>query len=277
MRKPPTAPRKELRGPEIPVDRDTGLPLLSSIKCDLDWDHVILDKENFEIFQEVIAEFEQTSSLSPHNLKPKNKLLFFGPPGTGKSQTAKVLSGALNLPLVCVNLACTFASHLGQASRNLQQVFDYLSLDDNVVLFDEFDSLASDRDFCSDNSEIRGLVNALLQLIDRMDRGFLIAATNNPKLLDSAVWRRFDEVLFFDKPSAESRLLLLNRYLVTVKHELSLADFVDRLHGSTGADIERICAIAIKESVLRGDTILDEATFSKAVNRHRKRLAMAAF
>ena len=276
MRRLPKADPKELRGPEIPVDRDTGLPLLREVKCDLDWEHVILDKQNFETFQEVVAENENIDLLSAHNLKPKNKLLFFGPPGTGKTQTAKVLSGSLNLPLVTVNLGCIFSSYLGQTSTNLQKIFDYLSLDDNVVFFDEFDSLAGSRNISGDSTEVRRAVNSLLQLIDGINRGVLIAATNNQKLLDTAVWRRFDEVLMFDKPNAESRVLILNRYLSTIQHELPLPNFADRLNGATGADIERICANAIKETLLRGDSVLDEATISRAIDRFLKRSAMVA-
>lgn len=267
-------PKPGLRGVGIPTD-ENGIPLLQTIKYDSTWGHVILEEENVEIFNEILAENNKAEILSVHNLKPKNKLLFFGPSGTGKTQTAKVLSSALNLPLVCVNLSCIFSSYLGQTVKNLTKIFDYISTDDYVVFFDEFDAIASSRDINGDSSEIRRLINSLLLLIDGVDRGLLIAATNNKELLDPAVWRRFDEVLMFAVPNAESRSLILNRYLLNIEHDLELSGFVNLLDGATGADIERVCTNAIKEAVLRGDSRLDEATLFKAISRFRKRAAMA--
>jgi SpoVK/Ycf46/Vps4 family AAA+-type ATPase len=254
---------------EVPIDKDSGLPLLHINKYDIPLDSIILNSCNTDIFQEILAENEKADILVAHKLRPKNKLLFFGPPGTGKTQTAKILSSALKIPLAYVNLPCVFSSYLGQTSANLQKIFDYIRCDNYLIFFDEFDAIASSRDLSADSSEVRRLVNSLLQLMDSVDSGIFIAATNNQKLLDDAVWRRFDEFLIFDLPDSENRFLLLNLYLQNFVHKLDLHDFVDSLAGSTGADIERICANAIKEALIRGDKLLDKFTLDKAIKRFK--------
>src|SRR4028118_2137584 len=198
--------------PEPPKDKDTGLALLDVKQFDLTWDHIVLSEKIFDILQEIVLENRKQDILAAYNLKPKNKLLFCGPPGCGKTQTAKILSSALGLPLVYVNLTAVFSSYLGQTATNLQKIFTYIEKGEWLVLFDEFDAIARDRDNLNEHGEVKRLVNSLLQLIDNAtNQSIFVAATNHEKLLDSAVWRRFDEVIFFDNPTVELRTALLNR------------------------------------------------------------------
>ena len=264
--------------PEPPKDKDTGLALLDVKQFDLTWDHIVLSEKIFDILQEIVLENRKQDILAAYNLKPKNKLLFCGPPGCGKTQTAKILSSALGLPLVYVNLTAVFSSYLGQTATNLQKIFTYIEKGEWLVLFDEFDAIARDRDNLNEHGEVKRLVNSLLQLIDNAtNQSIFVAATNHEKLLDSAVWRRFDEVIFFDNPTVEQRTALLSRYLSAIRYTaINLSTFAARLENATGADIERICSDAIKAVVLRGERTVTADDLEVAIGRFLERQSVIA-
>lgn len=259
--------------PEPPKDRETGLPLLEVQRYDLTWDQIILSEDISKILHEVTLENRKQDILAAYGLKPKNKLLFCGPPGCGKTQTAKVLSSAMALPLVYVNLTAVFSSYLGETATNLQKIFNYVEQDEWVVLFDEFDAIARDRSTPNEHGEVKRLVNSLLQLIDNTQSSSLfVAATNHEKLLDIAVWRRFDEVLLFEKPTIELRLALFTRYLSAIRYPgVDLSLFAASTKDATGADIERICSDAMKSAILRGDHQLTTDDLEVATGRYLER------
>ncbi|MBD2482066.1 AAA family ATPase [Planktothrix sp. FACHB-1365] len=263
---------------EPPKDKDTGLALLEVKQFDLTWDHIVLSEKIFDILQEIVLENRKQDILAAYNLKPKNKLLFCGPPGCGKTQTAKVLSSILGLPLVYVNLTAVFSSYLGETATNLQKIFTYIEKGEWLVLFDEFDAIARDRDNLNEHGEVKRLVNSLLQLIDNAtNQSIFVAATNHEKLLDSAVWRRFDEVIFFDNPSVELRTALLSHYLSAIRYTgIDLYAFATRLENATGADIERICADAIKSVIFRGERTLTSDDLEVAIGRFLERQSIIA-
>ncbi|GAP99691.1 AAA family ATPase [Leptolyngbya sp. NIES-2104] len=259
--------------PEPPKDRETGLALVEVKQLDLTWDHVVLSETILDPLNEVVLENRKQDILLAHGLRPKNKVLFCGPPGCGKTQTAKVLSSVLGLPLVYVNLTAVFSSYLGETATNLQKIFTYIQQGEWVVLFDEFDAIARDRNTPNEHGEVKRLVNSLLQLIDTTESSSLfIAATNHENLLDTAVWRRFDEVLLFDRPSNNLRIALLTRYLSAIRYPgVDLAYFATLLESATGADIERICSDATKAVLLRGDVELSADDLEIAIARYLAR------
>ena len=258
---------------EPPKDKETGLALLSVKKFDFTWDHAILEDRLLDILQEVVLENRKQDILAAHGQQPKNKLLFCGPPGCGKTLTAQIMSSSLGLPLVYINLTAVFSSYLGETATNLQKIFSYVEQGEWVVLFDEFDAIARDRNTANEHGEIKRLVNSLLQLIDNAKpSNVYIAATNHDELLDSAVWRRFDEVLLFRKPSPELRLELMKRYLCSIRYPgIDLNLFIDRLENATGADISRICSNAIKAAVLRNEANLSQDDLEAEISRHIER------
>jgi SpoVK/Ycf46/Vps4 family AAA+-type ATPase len=259
--------------PEVPKDKETGLPLLDVKRFDLTWDQIILNPQTTDLLQEIVLENRKRDILEAYGLKPKSKLLFCGPPGCGKTQTAKILSSVLALPLAYVNLTAVFSSYLGETATNLQKIFDYITKDEWVVLFDEFDAIARDRNTPNEHGEIKRLVNSLLQLIDNTESSSLfIAATNHENLLDSAVWRRFDEVILFEQPTLELRTSILARYLCSIRYpDVNLSTFAAQLEAATGSDIERVCSDAIKATLLRGDRVLTAADLEKAIARYLER------
>ena len=262
----------------VPKDRETGFPLVQVQHYDLTWDAVILKDSTLEILQDTALENRKQDILRSYGLQPKSKLLFCGPPGCGKTLTAKVLSGVLGLPLLYVDLTAVFSSFLGETATNLKRIFDFVEQGEWVVLFDEFDAIARERSTANEHGEVKRLVNSLLQLIDlSQSNSLFIAATNHEFLLDEAVWRRFDEVLVFEKPTLELRIALLKRYLSSVRHhQLDLERLAIELDGATGADIERVCTDAIKATLLKGNKDLTAEALSKACDRYSDRMRIIA-
>ncbi len=147
------------------------------------------------------------------------------------------------------------SSYLGETAASLRKVFDYISASPMVVLFDEFDALAKERSDLAEHGEIKRVVNAVLQMLDAYEgQSIMIAATNHEAILDSAIWRRFEEVLVFEPPNLEQVRKLLEMKLRGVRREFSADDAktVGMFNGMTYADVERVLRRAIKEMVLQG-------------------------
>jgi len=140
--------------------------------------------------------------LHSNNLKPVSSIIFQGPPGVGKSLTAKWLAKKLKLPLYILDLSSVMSSYMGQTGNNLRLVLDFAKSNPCVLFLDEIDAIAKKRGDNSDVGELKRLVTVLLQEIENWpDTGMLIAATNHHELLDPALWRRFDLDLNFGLPS----------------------------------------------------------------------------
>lgn len=260
--------------PEIPKDRETGLSLIEVKHYEFNWDRIILSEKNNDLLERIVKEYRKKELLTSYGLKPSSKLLFCGSPGCGKTVTAKVLASVLNLPLVYVNLPSIFSSYLGETAVNLKKIFDYIQRGEWVILFDEFDAIAKDRSSQNEHGEIQRLVNSLLQLIDNhANDNILIAATNHETLLDSAVWRRFDEVILFEKPNQTIRYLLFKKYLSSLRYsELDIEKFSAYLEGATGSDIERICHTAIKSVILNNEEVIREIHLQEAIKHYSERM-----
>jgi len=245
----------KLRSIPIPSDRERGLPLLE-IRTPVRYlQDVVLSDVNLSTVEELLLEQSRVDVLKSHGLRPISKLLLCGPPGCGKTLTAEVIAAELSLELIIVRFDAVISSFLGETAANLRKVFDYLNQGVFVALFDEFDAIGKEREDPADHGELKRVVNSVLQMMDSY-RGdsLLLAATNHERLLDRAIWRRFDEVLVLEKPSFDQIRSLVANKLRAVRHDLPLDDrmFVNGFTGFSHADIERILIRAIKSMVLKG-------------------------
>ena len=261
---------------QVPTDKERGLTLLYIKEPLRRLEDVILSDDNGSLMDEVLQEHHHQEVLKNHGLSPSDKLLFFGPPGCGKTLTAEVLASELSLPLAIVRIDSVISSYLGETASNLRQVLDFVSSVPMVVLFDEFDALAKERDDAADHGELKRVVNAFLQLLDVYGgRSLLIAATNHEGILDSAVWRRFDEVMFFEPPNLEQLRRLLTCKLRGVRREFDLYsnEIISLFKGMSHADVERVLRKAAKEMVLSGQEFLNERHIKSAIRREDARRA----
>jgi SpoVK/Ycf46/Vps4 family AAA+-type ATPase len=196
-----STPLRKQNDSPLPVDIDSRLQLLRLEESALEHDPIMPQKIH-EVLSQVLSERKNNHLLLKHGLHPTKSLLFTGPPGVGKTMTAKWIAQKLGRPLVVLDLAAVMSSFLGRTGSNIRFVLDYAKHTECVLLLDELDAIAKRRDDQSEIGELKRLVTVLLQEIDDWPpTGLLIAATNHPNLLDPAIWRRFEIVLQFDNPT----------------------------------------------------------------------------
>ncbi|HTS13141.1 MAG TPA: ATP-binding protein [Candidatus Limnocylindrales bacterium] len=150
----------------------------------------------------LIDETKHGAYLSSRGIRRRSKLLFVGPPGCGKSFTAQAIANELKLPHYIVRFDAVIGAYLGQTAIHLRELFRFASTNPSVLLFDEIDALGKQRGNPLDVGELDRIVIALMQELEFSEtRGLIIATSNLPENLDRALWRRFDLVLEFPKPT----------------------------------------------------------------------------
>ncbi|BEH09876.1 MULTISPECIES: AAA family ATPase [Geobacter] len=200
----------------------------------------------------IIKEHRQIAKIRSYGLAPRKKLLLVGPPGTGKTMSAAVLAGELGIPLFVVRLDSLITKFMGETASKLRLIFEAITQSRGVYLFDEFDSIGSQRGLSNDVGEIRRVLNSFLQLIEQDDSdSLLLAATNHPEILDYALFRRFDDVVEYVLPEQEQLISALQAKLaVFQKSKIDWKKLADAATGLSYADITRACEEAIKEAII---------------------------
>jgi hypothetical protein len=204
------SPLRDFGGTIAPVDADSRLALAKNEFPVILPSRPILDADLRTRIEQVVAERQHLPALEKQGLGPTRSLLFVGPPGVGKTMSARWLASLLERPLITLDLATVMSSYLGKTGTNIRSVLEYAKSVESVLLLDEFDSIAKRRDDDTDVGELKRLVTVILQEVDDWpSTSLLVAATNHGELLDPAVWRRFDDVLEFSAPTASDRIEIL--------------------------------------------------------------------
>ena len=174
---------------------------------------LVVEPQVREHLDRVILEHRQQHKLRESGFDAMRRLLLIGPPGTGKTMTASALAGELHLPLFTIRLDGLITKFMGETAAKLRLVFDSLQQTRGIYLFDEVDALAGERARSNDVGEIRRVLNSFLQFLETEDTdGLLVAATNHPQLLDTAIFRRFDAVIEYPLPdNTVVKSLIVNR------------------------------------------------------------------
>jgi len=243
----------------LPVDRDSRLELMR-VEAPDDIDVApLLPAEILRQLESVLSEREKEADLFKAGLAPTKSLLFTGPPGVGKTISAKWIAKKLGKPLLTLDLSAVMSSYLGRTGTNVRFVLDYAKQRECVLLLDELDAIAKRRDDGSEIGELKRLVTVLLQEIDDWPpTGLLIAATNHASLLDPAVWRRFELIVHFPLPDKGALQAFTERTLKPLGvadiavHAIALA-FV----GGTLAELERELNRLHRQIVMGGSVPLD--------------------
>lgn len=150
-------------------------------------------------------EIRLRQGLAARGLPARSRLLFHGPPGNGKTALASALGRMLEVQPYGVNLAGLAESHLGETGKNLNKLFEVLSLGSFLVV-DEIDAIGATRaagDGSGGTREFNASVNVMLTLFDRVKDGVLVGLTNRIEMLDPALRRRFDHAICIEPPTAK--------------------------------------------------------------------------
>ncbi len=213
---------------------------------------MVLSRSIGDRLKRLIKEHSQIRKIRIHGLSPRKKLLLVGPPGTGKTLTASVLAGELGLPLFVVRLDSLMTKYMGETAGKLRLIFDAIQQTRGVYLFDEFDSIGSQRGMGNDVGEIRRVLNSFLQMVEQDDSdSLLIAATNHPELLDRALFRRFDDVIEYHLPDQKETIATLKSRLVAFKTgRIAWTKIARQAEGLSYGDLTRACEDAIKDIII---------------------------
>ncbi|PWB19326.1 AAA family ATPase [Comamonas sp. JNW] len=244
----------------LPVDGDSRLNTVDvsrPVRGDI---QVLLPSGLQARIQDFLSAILFRDKLLAAGVSQPNRLIMHGPPGTGKTQTARWIAGELQLPLLTVRCDTLISSLLGQTSRNLRRVFDYAQEVPCVLFLDEFDALGTARGNQRDVGELQRVVIALLQNIDALpEEAILLAATNHDQLLDYAIWRRFTFRLAMPLPDVELRQRLWEQFLGSdAVSAQSFKELAERSEGLSGAAIQQVSLDAKRTAILSGVMNVEE-------------------
>lgn len=252
-----------------PVASEVDLALVT-VEAPGDAEEPILDRMVAVQIEDVLREHERASELEAVGLHPTRTLLFTGPPGVGKTITARAIASRMGVPLFRVDLSTMMSSYLGKSAQNLRAALSQARTVPSVMLLDEFDAIGKRRDDPADVGELKRIVNVLLLELEAWPVGLLIAATNHAELLDRALWRRFERVLCFGLPSDEARREMIMRQFKRHGREISanmLNACVIATAQTSGSELSTFVRSVIRRAVLSQDANIDHVLATAIIDR----------
>lgn len=235
---------------------------------------VVLNERLTARFVDILRQQRKRDWLREHGKTPNRRILFVGPPGSGKTMSSEALAGELHLPLFIIRLEGMITRYMGETAAKLRLIFDETARKRGVYVFDEFDAVGSQRTATNDVAEMRRVLNSFLQFMEEGNStdSLIICSTNHPSLLDRALLRRYDQVLEFDAPTSEQIKQLVLANITPIK--AARADWKQIIRSAEGLSQSEIVRAA--DDVVKM-AILDERrqlTTEDIVDRLQERHAM---
>jgi SpoVK/Ycf46/Vps4 family AAA+-type ATPase len=261
---------------DVPVDKERGLPLLDIRQPQRSLEELILPNQSIAAIEELLEEHRRQDVLRSYGMQASGKIILYGPPGCGKTLAAETIAFELDRPLAIVRLDTLISSYLGETAANLRKIFDFIAQHLLVALFDEFDAIGKERSDSGEHGELRRVVNAVLQMMDTYQgQSLILAATNHEQILDSAIWRRFDETINFPLPTEDQIIQILKLKLRGIRRQFELDDqeLLSIFLGLSGADIERVVRRSVKRMILRNQEFLNIKDLKKSLEREKQRVS----
>ena len=239
--------------------------------------HLVLPPETKACIERVLREHRSIGRLAEAGLKARSKLLFWGPPGCGKTATAQWLAQQLGLAFGVVRLSTLITSYVGETGANVQKVLQTASQTPMVLLIDEADAIAKSRDDDNDVGELRRVVNVLLQSLDSFssNQSIVVLASNHTHLFDNAVWRRLDDVVEFPLPSDKDRVTLLKHLTNGLKLRGSLSSISKHMAGYSFAEVERAVFEVAKVAIIEKRAFVNSLDILRAGQSLKKKILLA--
>lgn len=238
---------------------------------------VVLNDLLLERVNDVLRQQRKRDWLREHGKTPNRRILFVGPPGSGKTMSAEALAGELHLPLFIIRLEGLITRYMGETAAKLRLIFDETAKRRGVYLFDEFDAVGSQRTATNDVAEMRRVLNSFLQFMEEGNStdSVVICSTNHPSLLDHALLRRYDQVLEFDTPNSEQIKQLINVNVGPMRVvRPAWQKIIHAAEGLSQSEIVRAADDAVKTAILdERRQLTTEDIVGRLQERHAMRMA----
>lgn len=212
-------------------------------------EHILL---NFK-YPDILDKITSGTRIQKNSKNRPKLILFEGPPGTGKTTSARIISNSIEVPLIYVSLENIVSKWYGESENRLAQIFDAAKKFKKgcIIFIDEIDALASSRDKSfSMHESSKKILSVLLRKLDGFDtlnsNTLLICATNRRRDIDEAFLNRIDSTVFFNLPNENERELIFKQYAkhLTFEERMILAKMSKKL---SGRSIRHICLEAERE------------------------------
>jgi SpoVK/Ycf46/Vps4 family AAA+-type ATPase len=179
-------------------------PFITALSTRLSWEDMALPADTRKALQELSLQIQQFTTTTPaaektsRRIKRGLKVLFHGPPGTGKTISATLLGKDNGMPVYRVDLTGLVSKYIGETEKNLERLFTKATQKNGILFFDEADSLFGKRTGVKDAHDRYANIDTawLLQRIEAY-KGVLIFATNSKNNIDDAFIRRLQAVIHF--------------------------------------------------------------------------------
>ena len=200
--------------------------------------------------QDVQRYLADTSIFDHQGIMPPKGILLSGPPGCGKTLLARAVAGEANAAFISVSASDFVQEFVGVGPARVRDLFaEARSMAPAILFIDEIDAVGGQRGSRGDAADMEygNTVNQLLTELDGFDAKsgvIVMAATNRPELLDSALVRpgRFDRKVHITLPDKEGRLAILRLHArnLSLAPEVDLEAIAGRTRGMSGADLHNI-------------------------------------
>merc|ERR1711966_289480 len=224
-----------------------------------------LENVKRELQETVQYPVEHPEKFEKFGMQPSKGVLFYGPPGCGKTLLAKAIANECQANFISIKGPELLTMWFGESESNVREVFDKARQASPCVLFfDELDSIARARGSGGGDGGGAGdrVINQILTEIDGVGvrkNVFVIGATNRPDILDPAIMRpgRLDQLVYIPLPDRKSRIQIFKATLrkSPLSKEIDLEVLAKATSGFSGADIteicQRACKFAIRESIYK--------------------------
>ncbi|MFH1125526.1 MAG: ATP-binding protein [Candidatus Altiarchaeota archaeon] len=220
-----------------------------------------------EIMRKIVYPFKSAAAAGKTFSQTLGGILFYGPPGCGKTYLAKATVGEVGVSFITGNIEDIMSEGVDMAAKKLHDVFDYArSAAPCVLFFDEIDAIASRRDLHGPTALVNQLLTEMDGIVGLGKNVLIIGATNMPWRLDTALLRggRFTEQVYIKSPDFESRAEMFDIYLKKLE-DLSPGVSARELASLT----EYYSAADIKTIVDRAATFALESSIKTSGRRHR--------